>query len=343
MAIPISVFIPVYNDSRWLPGAIESVLAQSHQDWELVVGDNASTEDLEPIVRRYGDERIRYHRWDAHVGIEENFNRTAALTTNPWVQLLCADDRIRPPCMERMAEVIEQWPAGGDRLSMVLTACRRVNERGESADEIWYGSKPKIRVDGGVYDAAQWYQIHMTDGHPPWNVGSVLIAQSVLNESGGFFRPEVGLSSDVELSLRAAAYGKVAYIDEPLLDFMVRSDADSSIRLWQNRSSADDRTPIEAALIPAMDVHRHRRGLSGRERRQAHAAIARSHLQRAGQHRVLPDGRGRRAAWADVLAAARWSPTTFVHPYHLAYGLAALIAPRSVLEVAKRRLVSRHR
>lgn len=342
MSVRISVFTPVFNDARWLPGAIESVLAQTHRDWELVIGDNASTEAIEPIVQRYADDRIRYHRFDAHVGIEENFNRTAALTSSPWVQLLCADDRLRPPCMERMVEVIERWPSNQDRLAMVLTACRRVDEQGGSADHIWYGSKPKIPVEAGIYDATSWFQIHMRDGQPPWNVGSVLIAQSVLQESGGFFRPEVGLSSDVELSLRAAAYGKVVYVDEPLLDFMVRSDADSSIRLWLNRSRGDDRTPVEAALVSALDVHRHRRAVSRAERRQVEAAVARSHLQRAAQHRVLHDGRGRRGALSDVMIAVRWSPRTVLHPYHLAYGLAAVVAPQRFLQAAKDRLAGRH-
>jgi glycosyltransferase involved in cell wall biosynthesis len=53
----ISVAIPVWNDSRWLPGAIESVLAQTYQNWELVIGDNASSEDLAGIVSRYADPR----------------------------------------------------------------------------------------------------------------------------------------------------------------------------------------------------------------------------------------------------------------------------------------------
>jgi glycosyltransferase involved in cell wall biosynthesis len=59
MTARFSVFIPVWNDARWLPGAIESLLAQTHADWELIIGDNASTEDIEGIVAGYADDRIR--------------------------------------------------------------------------------------------------------------------------------------------------------------------------------------------------------------------------------------------------------------------------------------------
>lgn len=337
----ISIFIPVYNDSRWLPGAIDSVRSQSHTDWELIVGDNASSEDIRAIVEGYGDPRLRYQRWQTHVGIDENFNRTALLARQPWVQLLGADDRLRPGCLERISSAIDGWESSG-RLAMVVTACRRVDEAGRPADHIWYGSRRRLDVAPGVYNGKAWFAVHLRDGHPPWNVGSVAIARSVIEESGGFFRPEVGLSCDVELSLRAAAYGSVIYIDEPLLDFTVRPDADSSIRLWENRSGKDRRTPIEKALLAGLSVHRHRRQVDAGEERSVRAAIARSHLQRAAQHRVLPDGRGRRGALDDVVAAVRWSTRAIARPYSMAYATAALVAPSTLLRAAKDWLSSRH-
>jgi glycosyltransferase involved in cell wall biosynthesis len=339
----ISIFIPVYNDAQWLPGAIDSVLAQDHADWEIVVGDNVSDDDVARVVEGYADERIRYHRWTTHVPIDENFNRTALLCRYPWVQLLCADDRLRTGCLTAMVGAIERHPADAARLAMVLTACRRVDEHGNSADHVWYGTKRPFRVTSGTYNAADWFSIHLRDGHPPWNVGSVAIAHAVIEESGGFFRPEVGLSADVELYLRASAYGTVAYIDEPLLDFMVRSDADSAVRLWENRTAGDDQTPVERALLAGLNVHRHRRQVAPVERRGVAVAIARSHLQRAAQHRVLPDGLGRLGAWRDIRLAWRWSPRTVLNPYWAAYSLAAVLAPRSLLDRVKRRLSSRPR
>ncbi|HET6745876.1 MAG TPA: glycosyltransferase, partial [Candidatus Limnocylindria bacterium] len=342
MPARISIFTPVFNDATWLPGAIESVLAQTYPHWEMVIGDNVSTDDVESIVRGYDDERIRYHRWETHVRIDENFNRTAGLGRFEWVQLLCADDRLRPRCLEEIAAAIDAWPADAERPSMVLTACRRVDEQGQSADHIWYGSKRPLPVSPGVHDPASWFNVLLGDGNPPWNVGSVAIARWVLDESGGFFRPEIGLSADVELSFRASAYGPVVYIDEPLLDFTVRADADNSVRLRKNRSGDDERTPVEIAMLAGLSVHRHRRTVTRRERRAVHAAIARSHLQRAAQHRVLEGGRGRAGALHDVVAAWRWSPATAISPYNLAYAVAALLAPSALLRRAQRRLAGRH-
>src|SRR5215471_5386343 len=100
----ISVFIPVWNEAAWLPRAIESVVQQTYPHWELIIGDNASDDDLAAVAARFPDDRIRYHRWTGHTSIFENFNRTMLLCRNEWVQLLCADDRILPHCLATLAE-----------------------------------------------------------------------------------------------------------------------------------------------------------------------------------------------------------------------------------------------
>jgi glycosyltransferase involved in cell wall biosynthesis len=119
---PISVFIPVRNDGHWLPGAIESVLRQTYANWELVIGDNGSTEDIGAIVARYDDPRIRYHRFDRSVSILESWNRTARLARHPWIQSLPADDRITTDCLERLATAIEWYTPRVPRLVMTLSS-----------------------------------------------------------------------------------------------------------------------------------------------------------------------------------------------------------------------------
>ena len=89
-----SIFIPVWNGAAWIGGAIESVLAQTYTEWELVIGDNASTDGVATVVGRYTDPRIRLHRWPTHTDLCENFNRTMLLCRSEWVQPLGVDDRL---------------------------------------------------------------------------------------------------------------------------------------------------------------------------------------------------------------------------------------------------------
>ncbi len=131
--IRFSVYIPIWNEGGWLPRAIESVLAQTYPDWELIVGDNASDDDLATIVARYPDPRIRYVRWPRHVPMSENHNRTMLLGRFEWQHALSADDRMHSTALEAIAERIRASDATG-RPVMVVGACRRVDEHGDPTD-----------------------------------------------------------------------------------------------------------------------------------------------------------------------------------------------------------------
>ncbi len=339
MTVSFSVFIPVWNDARWLPGAIESVLSQTHPAWELVIGDNASTDDLAAIVDRYRDPRLRYHRWPTHTGIYENQNRTATLCRFEWTQLLCADDRLHPSCLERLAERIERVGEGDVRVVAAIAACRRVDELGRPA-QAQYSYQSVVQVPDGLHDGRSWLHYAAQPGIAPWNFGAVALSREALAEMGGMFRPDVGLGSDVEVVMRASAYGRVAYLDEQLLDCTVRGNSDRSVQARRNRERNDPCTPMGAAFLSALRVHEMRRTVGRDERAAIARAIARSHLQRAVLHRY-PGGGGRRAAFVDILRAVRYSPLGMLDPSHLAYAGAALFAPRALIDRVRASVAAR--
>ena len=71
----VSVVIACYNHGRFLPAAVESVLAQDFIDYELVICDNASTDETPELCRRYTDPRIRYLRFEELTNQAGSFNR----------------------------------------------------------------------------------------------------------------------------------------------------------------------------------------------------------------------------------------------------------------------------
>jgi glycosyltransferase involved in cell wall biosynthesis len=73
----VSIGLPVYNGERFLKEALDSLLAQIYTDFELIISDNASTDQIESICRTYAasDRRIRYYRNKENVGAAHNFNR----------------------------------------------------------------------------------------------------------------------------------------------------------------------------------------------------------------------------------------------------------------------------
>jgi glycosyltransferase involved in cell wall biosynthesis len=329
-----SIFIPVWNGARWIGGAIESVLAQTHPDWELVVGDNASTDDVEAVVGRYADSRIRLHRWTTHTDLCENFNRTMLLCRYEWVQPLGADDRLDAHCLESMAARVEAIADRTTRLSAIIAAVRRVDSRGQPANASYYGYRGRARIPDGLHDAASWLHCALTGVHP-WNIGTAAFSREVLAEMGGFLRAEIGLCAEIDLVLRAAAYGDILYIDEPRMDFTVRCDGDSQTRGFSERAWNRALAPVALALVSGFSVHEDRRKVSRRERAAVHAVVAQLQIQRAFQHRYRPGGRGRRGALLDVARAIRWSPATVLRPRNLAYALAAILAPRAMIGPAR--------
>lgn len=313
------------------------MLAQTHPAWELIVGDNASSDDLAAIVARYADPRLRFHRWPATVPPADNFNRTASLCGFEWLVMLSADDRLGAGCLAGLAARIEEAAVTPPRIALALTACRRLDEQGRPAERRYYRSSPVNLIRDGRYDAAGWLRVIADPGALPWNIGSLAISREVLAEMGGFYRGEIGLSADVEMATRAAAYGDVLYLAEPLLDYTVRDDSMRRVdyeRGWMRR---DGGTTMGVALLSALAVHEDRRRVTEAERRHVLAQVARTHIQRTTQHRWMVDGAGRRGVIGDFLAACHYDPRTALAPASLARTAVAFLAPARLIARLRRR------
>ncbi len=109
----LSVGIPVRNGAASLPRALDSVLAQRDVDLEVVISDNASTDDTEQVCRSYvaRDCRVRYYRSEDDAGQIANFNRVATLSRGRYFRWLGSDDWLEPDYARRCLAVMETDPA----------------------------------------------------------------------------------------------------------------------------------------------------------------------------------------------------------------------------------------
>ena len=94
----ISIGMPVYNGERYIRQALESLLAQDFEDFELIISDNASTDGTQEICREYAlrDSRIRYYRNQTNMGMVWNFNRVFELATAEYFMWAAHDDYRAP-------------------------------------------------------------------------------------------------------------------------------------------------------------------------------------------------------------------------------------------------------
>jgi glycosyltransferase involved in cell wall biosynthesis len=108
----VTIGLPVYNGERYLRTAIDSILAQTFADFELIISDNASTDETEEICRDYEgrDRRVRYHRAQANLGASPNFNSTFERGTGEYFKWAAADDVLEPDYVSRCVQVLDRDP-----------------------------------------------------------------------------------------------------------------------------------------------------------------------------------------------------------------------------------------
>jgi len=108
----VSIGLPVYNGARHLAESIESLLAQTFIDFELIISDNASTDETETICRAYAarDQRIRYVRQPENLGSARNWNFVVDLARGEYFKWASANDLCAPQMLEHCVEVMRSEP-----------------------------------------------------------------------------------------------------------------------------------------------------------------------------------------------------------------------------------------
>jgi glycosyltransferase involved in cell wall biosynthesis len=109
----VSVLVPTYNYARYLPEAIESVLAQDFQDYELLIVDDCSTDESAVVIRRYAgkDTRIQAHIHPANLGMVPNWNYCLQQARGEYVQFLFGDDKFATSqTLGKMARLLDETP-----------------------------------------------------------------------------------------------------------------------------------------------------------------------------------------------------------------------------------------
>jgi glycosyltransferase involved in cell wall biosynthesis len=109
----VSIGLPVFNGERYLARALDSLVAQDFEDFELIISDNASTDGTSEICQEYAgrDRRINVHRNERNIGAVGNFNRTLQLSSGDYFKWAAHDDWCAPEFLSRCVEVLDEDPS----------------------------------------------------------------------------------------------------------------------------------------------------------------------------------------------------------------------------------------
>ena len=191
--IKFSVTIPAYKD-RYLKETIDSVLAQTYQNYEIVIVNDASPYDLDSIVSQYNDPRIRYFKNEKNCGaknVVDNWNICLSHATGDFVMCIGDDDKLTPRCLEDFVNLINKYP----HLDLFHTRSDIID------DDSNYVMTQELRPE--------WESVYSLM-HNPRNshLGDWLFRTEALRNNGGYyFLPYGWQSDDISAFIAAAKYG----------------------------------------------------------------------------------------------------------------------------------------
>lgn len=206
-----SVTIPAYK-AKFLKECIESILAQTYKDFELIIVNDASPEDLTSIVQSFDDPRIRYYINETNCGalnVVDNWNKCLSYATGDYVICMGDDDKLLPNCLEEYIKLINLFPKLGvyhgwteiiDEYSHII----RMQE-----------ARP---LKESVYSMI-WHRWH---GRIQY-IGDFLFDTQLLRSNGGFYKMPMAWGSDDISSYIAATNTGIANTQVPVFQYRVNS------------------------------------------------------------------------------------------------------------------------
>ncbi|WP_432986484.1 glycosyltransferase family 2 protein [Dactylosporangium sp. CA-233914] len=290
----VSVCLPVRNGASRLPAVTRSVLEQDHTNLELVISDNASTDDTEQVVRALAaeDPRIVYHRQSENVGLLNNFVSAMHRATGTYLRWIGDDDAMEPNCISRSLRAFAEDPR------LILVTC--------AAD---------FHGDDGVVRTAEYHGAALRSDDPLERLAEML---RLLNDSYLLMDPLYGvmrrdairpiprrnmLREDQVYSTKLALAGPWGHVNEVL--YRRGFQRDERRQELARRLGVPAWTARAANTLQAREMLRwvnEGADLSPEQRRRARAAVRKWYLDR---QQLILARRGRRLVQVVGLGGSR--------------------------------------
>ncbi|MUG91291.1 glycosyltransferase [Scytonema sp. UIC 10036] len=215
----ISVCIPTFNRMNLLPYAIESVLKQTYQDFELIVCDDGSQDNTPNVMSQYTDSRIQYIRHSQNIGKSNNMQSGFNAATGEYFIKFDDDDRLTPEFLSRTVAILDRDYSidfvGTDHWIIDINNLR--DETGTQENSRRWG---RTNLPEGVVDNL----LEVVFVNQSFQIGATLFRRALLQELG-FVQLHVQNCEDSDLFVRLALAGKKGYyLPELLMEYRIHSE-----------------------------------------------------------------------------------------------------------------------
>ena len=219
----VSVLMPAYNAERFIREAVDSILAQSFQDFELIIVDDGSKDGTASIIQSYSDERIRLIQKE-NEGVATTLNRGIELAKGQYIWRHDADDVSLSGKLKAEVDFMESHQ---DCL-LVATQVAFMTERGKVA---WEKKQPKDKWLG--QDEVRWVSFEDFSPFSPITHGTALIRTSAFKKAGSY-REAFITSEDIDMWLRIIEHGKLAVLNSCLSLHRISASSATAVHGWKN-------------------------------------------------------------------------------------------------------------
>lgn len=213
----VSILLPTYNRAAYLRLALESILAQTFTNFEVVVMDNASTDDTPAVVASFDDPRIVYHRNPRNVGAVGNHNRGLRHCRGEYLAIFSDDDLMLPDNLARKVAVLEAHPTVG----LVYSDALVIDAEGQPGElhytqtycYQWNAAKHQNPMPASVaHHLLMHYELFVI-------FPTVLVRASFFEEHNLEFNNQLHYLIDWDLCLKVSALHDFYFLDEKLVHY----------------------------------------------------------------------------------------------------------------------------
>lgn len=225
MSPKVSVIICTYNRAEYLPVAIKSVLAQTFNDYEIIIVDDASNDNTENLVKPYMVEKsnIKYYKNEQNLGISKSRNKAVNLATGEYIAMLDSDDYWTDKNkLQKQTDILEKDSSIGLVGSSILT----VRKNKSKIKEIFYNTNDKD-IRENILVKNQFAQ------------SSILFRKNIFTEVGGY-NENYEVAEDLDLWLRIGKKYKFANLKETTVAYMMHSAGISKIKRKKMAKTIDE-------------------------------------------------------------------------------------------------------
>ena len=310
----VSVGIPTYNAERYLRESIESVLAQTFKNFELIIIDDASNDQTWDIAQAYAhkDPRVSAVRNSKTLGLVANFNRCIELAKGRYVCVWHQDDVMEPQNIEKKVALLEANPQVG----FVHSNVSLIDAQGRVLSEHWESDSTRDYICSGLD-----FFLKMIEPGKNYVCCPSVLARRECYEKLGRFRSELYFTCDWEMWMRLSLYYDVACLGAPLVHFR-RHQGSESYRIERTVSEIEQELLAKCLVL---SDHGHRIPNAGKLEKRMVAGISRNELFHA--RTALSESRSSEG-WSHLWFGIKLHPAVLWRPAFAATLVRLMLGPR---------------